>query len=117
MLVVAAECHYGCAPAASFRRSIGEAKDVGRPAQDAANKFPLDSDAAPVNNAQRAKTEAMRFLQPSFDCSGNIAWREGVQIQHVRDRDLKRLFGIHTCGEPSLREYQGMGKRGVQPCC
>ncbi len=63
--------------------------------QDTANGFPLHADAAPVNNAQRVKSEQLHLLQPRFHHPADIAWRNGVQIENIGNGDANGLV-VHA---------------------
>ena len=56
----------------------------------------LHSYAAPVNDAQGAQAQTVRFFQVGFDHVPDIARRHAVQIEDIRDRDAYRLVFIRV---------------------
>src|SRR5437899_9109360 len=87
-----AQINDSCAPSTRFGGRVAKIGDKIRAQQHLANQLPLDSDAAPVNDAQHTKTEAVRLDQVLFHYGLYVAWRHGVQIEHVGDRNADRIL-------------------------
>ena len=84
------EVHNSRAPTAGFRRRIAKGGDERRPGEHAPHLLALHSDAAPVDDPQRAETEMVRFGEVLFDHILHVARGEGVEIQNVRHLKLKK---------------------------
>ena len=85
-----AHIHDGRSPTAGFHRRVSERGHERCPREHAPHHFALDSDAAPVDDPQSPKAQAMRFGEILFDHRFYVPRREGVEIQNVGDLKLKK---------------------------
>lgn len=70
--------------------------NVGSAAKDRPYGFALHADAAPMNDAQGDEPSPVGLLEILFDCGFHIARRDRVQVEDIRDGDLKWLFVLHA---------------------
>ena len=75
----------GGAPASGFRRCVVKLRHKRRAREHGADHFALHADAASVDDAQRAKAQAVRFDEVFFHNRAYVAGRNGVQVEHIGD--------------------------------
>ena len=63
-----------------------------RAGEHAPNHFPLDADAAAVNDTEPSKTEPVRFREVFLDYSLHVARRHGMEVKDVGDGNTDRVF-------------------------
>src|ERR1035437_2831319 len=81
------ECDDGGAPASGFRRCVAKPGHKGCPGKHGADDFALRSDAAPMDDAQGAVAHPARFDEVFFHDGAYVPGRDGVQVEHIGDRN------------------------------
>src|SRR5215467_8615168 len=95
-LWLGAQRHNGSAPSAGFSGSISEFGNKRSSRQDRAHNLTLNSDSAPMNDAQRPEPQPVRLGQILLHHSRDVAGRHAVQIEDVCDRDTNGFIaGLH----------------------
>src|SRR5690349_25048266 len=84
----------GGSPTAGFAGSVAVFQYVRSARENAPDDFPLDSDAAPVNDPQSLEPAAPCFFQVLLDDRLDVARRDRMEIEDVGDRNGDRIVGI-----------------------
>ncbi len=83
-------------PASGFRGRVAVREDERRASQHSAHNFPLHADPPPVDDAQGFQTQAVRFLEISFDSCPDLLGLQGMEVKDITDRDADGfLFLVH----------------------
>jgi hypothetical protein len=104
-----AKGHDCSAPATGFGGGIAEIRYEIGSGKNLPHYFALHADAAPVDDSQRAQAQAPGLQQVLLHHPLHVAWRNGVQVKHIRngnrDRFVVRLhilkfLKMETPGQP-----------------
>src|SRR5271167_1632606 len=79
-------------PASGFRGRVAVREDERRASQHGAHNFALHADPPPVDDAQGFHTQAVRFLEISFDSCPDLLGLHGMEVKDIADRDADRFL-------------------------
>ena len=84
------------------------------PVENTLHDLPLDADPAAVDQSNLEEPSGVRGIEILGDDRRHVAWREGVKIQRVLDRDSDGLVG-YSRGPPSTCSFQWSKVRRSSP--
>ena len=86
-----AEGHKRRAPPAGFRGGVAEALDKRRTGENGPDHLALDADPTPMDNPQGLEAEPVRFAEVLLDDRLHVAWRNGVKVEDIGNRNSDRF--------------------------
>ncbi len=102
------------AGAPTFGRRVGIRGDEGMPGEDALHDLPLNPDSSTVDQANLEEPFGLSGVKILGDDRRHVAWREGVKVQRILDRDANRLVR-YSRGPPSTCSFQWSKVRRSSP--
>src|SRR5207302_304082 len=102
------------AGASALGRRVGVAGDERMPGEHSLHDLPLDADPSTVDQAHLDEPFGLRGVKVLGDDRRHVAWREGVKVQRILDRDADRLVD-YSRGPPSTCSFQWSNVRRSSP--
>jgi len=76
------------------------------PGEHRLHDLPLDADPSTVDQPDLGESPGVSGVQILGDHRRHVAWREGVKVQRILDRDADRLVVDYSRGPPSTCSFQ-----------